>query len=77
MGCCGQSRIAPPGQLRPPGRPASVLLEYRGYGALTVHGRLTGIRYHFPGPGARLTVDARDAPFVEIILGVEVVAPVT
>jgi hypothetical protein len=54
-----------------------VLLEYRGHGALTVHGRLTGIRYHFPGPGARLTVDARDAPFVEIILGVEVVAPVT
>ena len=77
MGCCGQSRNAT-------GLPATngrhvrpVLFEHRGHGPLIVHGRVTGIRYHFPGPGARLSVDARDAPFLEIIRGLEIVSPAT
>jgi hypothetical protein len=32
---------------------------------MTLFGRVTGIRYHFNGPGARSYVDARDAPAVE------------
>ena len=42
-------------------------------GPLTLFGRVTGVRYHFPGPGARVHVDARDAPSFEVVQGVEVV----
>jgi hypothetical protein len=37
------------------------MFEYVGPTALTVYGPLTGVRYRFDQPGARLTVDARDA----------------
>jgi hypothetical protein len=38
-----------------------VTFEYVGATALTVFGPLTGVRYRFGHPGARLTVDSRDA----------------
>jgi hypothetical protein len=47
----------------------SRLFENTGSGPLTVFGRVTGVRYHFPGPGARVHVDARDAPAFEIMRG--------
>jgi hypothetical protein len=40
-----------------------------------VFGRTTGRRYHFPSGGARLYVDGRDAPVLEITKGLEVVQP--
>ncbi len=52
-----------------------MLFEYRGSSPLTTYGRATGIRYHFPGPGARVSVDPRDAPMLEVVRGLEVVAP--
>lgn len=71
MSCCG-SRYRPP---TTPGRVATrpVTLEFVGPGSLTIFGRATGTRYHFPGPGARLRVDPRDAPVLEIIRGLKVV----
>jgi hypothetical protein len=49
-----------------------VLFEYQGPGSLTLFGRMTGIRYYFPGPGARVRVDGRDAPSLEIIRGLDI-----
>ena len=56
---------------------APVVFEYRGERHLTIFGRVTGLRYHFPGPGARVRVDARDARFLEVIRGLEVVPAMT
>ena len=47
------------------------MFQYTGSGSLTVFGRVTGVRYYFPGPGARVRVDARDAPALEITRGLE------
>jgi hypothetical protein len=74
MACCGQSvrRAVPPTQ--PWGQPtekANVLFEYRGAGTLTVFGRNTGRRYHFPSGGARVYVDGRDAAVLEVTQGLE------
>ncbi|MEO7274507.1 MAG: hypothetical protein ABIX28_06465 [Vicinamibacterales bacterium] len=49
------------------------LFENTAKGPLTLFGRITGVRYHFPGPGARVLVDVRDAPSFEVVQGVEVV----
>lgn len=38
--------------------------EYTGNNALTVQGPITGKRYRFSGPGARVGIDNRDAPSV-------------
>lgn len=51
----------------------SLLVEYEGAGSLTAFGQITGRRYHFPGPGARVYVDGRDAPVFEVMQGVRVV----
>ena len=77
MGCgCGES------VKRAPAHPSSenrgtekgrVLFEYRGTRPLTVFGRTTGRRYYFPSGGARLYVDGRDAPELEIMRGLEVI----
>jgi hypothetical protein len=48
-----------------------VLFEHRGTGALTVYGRVTGTRYHFTGPGARVPVDARDAAILDLVKEIE------
>jgi len=39
----------------------TVEFEYTGDTGLTVQGPITGRRYRFSGPGARLAVDGRDA----------------
>jgi hypothetical protein len=49
------------------------MFEYGGPNSLTIFGRATGIRYHFPGPGARARVDPRDAPILEIVRGLRIV----
>ena len=55
------------------GQRGPTLFENTGSGPLTLFGRVTGVRYHFPGPGARVLVDARDAPSFEVVQGLEVV----
>jgi hypothetical protein len=73
MACCGGStaKNLTIGQSR--GATVPTLFEYSGEGALTLFGRVTGVRYHFPGPGARAYVDARDAPAFEVVKGLDVV----
>ena len=44
-----------------PARARGMTFEYAGATALTVFGPLTGVRYRFDHPGARVTVDERDA----------------
>lgn len=56
---------------QPAGATGTALFEYTGHGPLTMFGRITGVRYHFPGPGARVLVDLRDASTLEIVEGVE------
>lgn len=74
MGCCGKMQIggsgAPTAARAPTGR---VLFEYHGEGQLNVFGRMTGVRYHFIGPGARVSVDARDAATLAVVRGFVVV----
>ena len=43
--------------------------EYTGKTALTVLGPVSGIRYRFPTPGARLAVDLRDRPRLASVPG--------
>ena len=70
MACCGAaSRMVTADRA---GRAAGpTLFEYTGKGSLTLFGRVTGVRYYFPGPGARVPIDARDAPALEITRGLE------
>ena len=58
MACCGNSKHCAPFPVGAPGRSANrpVMFEYGGPNSLTIFGRATGIRYHFPGPGARACV---------------------
>ena len=62
MSCCGQSRgqigIRVNFEAGALGR--AVVFEYIGRTALTASGAVTGKRYRFEHPGARVTVDARD-----------------
>lgn len=44
-----------------PARVRGATFEYVGATALTVFGPLTGVRYRFDQPGARVSVDWRDA----------------
>jgi len=39
-----------------------IRFEYTGQSALTVHGPVSGRRYHFFQPGAQMVIDARDRP---------------
>ena len=39
-----------------------IVLEYIGDTSLTAIGLMTGRRYHFVGPGARIVIDPRDRP---------------
>jgi hypothetical protein len=66
MACCGQRRAAP---RRAEERTGPLVFELEGPGPLTVYGRATGMRYHFPGPSARLRVDPRDAPYLAATRG--------
>ncbi len=77
MSCCGQNRqrlrnfnssqhLLGPAQAekRPPRTqlPSIVYFEYVGKTGLTVIGPITGKRYRFPKPGAKIAVDGNDAP---------------
>lgn len=72
MPCCGGKRsqvssAAAAGEgngSRPPRRAVAALVEFEYFGrtAMTVLGPITGQRYRFGAPGARVVVDARDAP---------------
>jgi hypothetical protein len=60
--CCGRTRpISATPRLQPPAG-GTEMFTYLGRTALTVTGPATGTVYRFPAPGARLRVDARDAP---------------
>jgi len=69
MGCCGRlrQRIGSVGPARPsngahPARRFSVTFEYTGGTGMTVVGPVSGRRYRFNGPGARVVIDLRDRP---------------
>jgi len=76
MTCCGNLSHRTPSKLATSGGRVNglVLFEYDGEGPLTVFGRVTGIRYYFPGSGARRQVDPRDAPVLEITRGLRYIA---
>jgi hypothetical protein len=76
MTCCGSRFTSATSRQRTQGRPSASVFEYQGHGPLTLFGRATGIRYHFPGPGARVPVDPRDAPAFEVIRGLTIVQSV-
>lgn len=70
MSCCGKGREAvssirhnaapaPNVQRRSAAQPA-VVFESTGRESISVVGRVTGIRYEFHAPGARVRVDLRD-----------------
>jgi hypothetical protein len=73
MSCCGR-RVTPagghgpgravgavvPAATRPAGRQSYVLFEYVGRTGMTVIGGVSGRRYRFDGPGARVAVDPVD-----------------
>jgi hypothetical protein len=70
MGCCGRARQSLGAILNPPvlaepndaPRRTSVEFQYVGASALTLIGPVSGRRYRFGGPGARLVIDPRDRP---------------
>jgi hypothetical protein len=78
MACCGKKRaqflsslpmgLAARRQQPPPPPPARlaapVVFEYRGPIGMTALGTVTRRLYRFDRPGARVEVDARDAPAV-------------
>ena len=77
MTCCGSRIHRAPSHMASSGQRAtgSVLFEYAGAAPLTLFGRATGKRYHFPGPGARAQVDPRDAPIFEVTRGLRAIRP--
>lgn len=74
MSCCGKNRamyppIRSPNPIPTPSIPSQqrglrfkVVLEYTGPTGLTAIGPISGQRYRFNHPGARLEVDPRDRP---------------
>jgi hypothetical protein len=79
MSCCGRNRQRVSNfdsrrqmlgvslaQKRTPPR-SLVYFEYVGKTALTVIGPITGKRYRFPKPGAKIAVDSNDAPLLTTI----------
>lgn len=58
MSCCGKARAAAAGSVMPLGQ--TIEYEYLGPTTLTVIGPMTGQRYYFDAPGARVAIDVRD-----------------
>ncbi|MEJ1961685.1 MAG: hypothetical protein WDO56_09130 [Gammaproteobacteria bacterium] len=76
MTCCGSTTRRPvTATATKASSGGPVLFEYDGKAPLTFFGRKTGIRYYFPGPGARVYVDGRDRDVFEIMSGMRVVTP--
>ena len=82
MSCCGSKRQqavqaayggsglahAPePGPSAPRGPGMGVLFIYDGVGGMVVTGSVSGRRYRFAERGARVQVDASDAPALEAV----------
>jgi hypothetical protein len=78
MSCCGRQvtnftapavshRLPLSGASAPPThmRHSQVYFEYSGQTGLTVTGPVSGRRYRFDGPGARLAVEPVDKPSLE------------
>jgi hypothetical protein len=80
MSCCGRqiSNFAPPANVHrsasphasgfpapPQARQSHVYFEYAGQTGLTVTGPVSGRRYRFDGPGARVPVEPVDKPAME------------
>jgi hypothetical protein len=64
MSCCGQNKrpyVAIRASGVAPKPPSNVLFEYTGPTAMAVIGPVSGIRYCFPSPGARVQADPRDS----------------
>ena len=80
MACCGNNmgrRALLPGVTPSKRTSDPISFEYQGATPLTIFGRVTGIRYHFAGPGARTRVDFRDAPILEVMRGFKIVDAAT
>lgn len=86
MSCCGRTAplVSPTPHrltgakpqttvLRPSPRSHGVVFEYLGTTALTAIGPVSGQRYRFERPGARLKVDARDRPGLAQIANLKLV----
>lgn len=83
MPCCGQGARAVPAPTMPSRPPATLgaplpaaataLMEHTGTRALSAVGPVTGVRYRFGGPGARVAVDRRDLAALSTIPGLRVV----
>ncbi len=66
MSCCGQQRTQLTGSFSSgDSAPERHFFRYVGTTALTVAGPLSGKYYRFPGPGATVEADPRDAPSLE------------
>jgi len=67
MSCCGKMRDKAVAEgvdgqlLQREARRTTAVFEYVGRGGVTALGPVSGIQYRFPKPGARVTIDARDA----------------
>lgn len=68
MACCGHRRATidtsgtAAAAKRPPPKPRVVLYQYTGPTSMMVAGRMSGAKYQFAGPGAKVQIDLRDAP---------------
>ena len=59
MSCCGKARAAAaPRNVLPLGQ--TIEYEYLGPATMTIIGPVTGQRYYFGAPGARVAIDMRD-----------------
>jgi len=76
--CCGRNAnqmASVPNKVYLPVRPGSqtpeqtrpVEFEYTGNTALTVVSPITGLKYRFPQPGARTSVDTKDRSWIAFV----------
>lgn len=77
MPCCGGSTMKRTMVTEAQASRAPALFEYKGDGPFTTFGRVTGVRYHFAGPHARVNVDGRDVPFLDVVRGLARVTDTT
>jgi hypothetical protein len=67
----GPRRAPEPGRTNAPATPVQrrtvVCFEYVGGTGLTVTGGVSGQRYRFDAPGARVVVDPRDRPSMALV----------
>jgi hypothetical protein len=86
MPCCGQKRehvtpARPPQHVQPrptataPSARPPITFEYTGKTSLAVTGPITRASYRFLLPGAKVSVDARDAGAVAAVPNIRRIAP--